>query len=114
MGCGPRTSKRPSRLQLIRARRDKMHAAECREEVVQRHFVGQVDDAEPQTESVPVRVQHVVYTNAEIEHVPRRNARGIVQWVAGAGRWHNESACCDAFWCTARKTGGCRRRHTCA
>src|SRR5215468_8274659 len=108
-GAPSRTSKRPSRLQLVRPRRDEVRAAECRKEVVQSHVVRQVKHAEAQTQLVLVGSQQVVDPQAEIKQVPWRNARRIVQWVAGAGRWNNESACCDALGRAARETG-CRRR----
>src|ERR1017187_2036526 len=63
-----------------------VRAAERRQEVVQRHFVGQVGDVHRCRDArAALMVQQVVRADAQVEHVPRFHAVGIVVVVLLAG-----------------------------
>src|SRR6266446_10149727 len=62
----------------IRPRRHKMRSAERGQEIVERHFVGQVDGREPQAPLVAIAMEEVVVSNAGIEQVARVDAWRIV------------------------------------
>ena len=62
----------------IRPRRHKMRSAEGGQEIVERHFVGQVDGREPQAPLVTVAMEEVIISDAGIEQVARVDARRIV------------------------------------
>ncbi len=67
----------------IRPRRHKMRSAERRQEIVERHLVGQVDSREPQAPLVAIAMEEVVIANAGIEQVARVDARRIVIVILG-------------------------------
>jgi len=48
-----------------------VRAAECRQEILEGVFVGQVDHAEPEAQLRSVRVQDSVGADAQIEQVPQ-------------------------------------------
>src|SRR5580704_2546977 len=62
----------------FRTRRDIVRAAKRGEEVVQRHFVCQIDHREPQTPLVAVAVEEIVLAHADIKEAARGDALWIV------------------------------------
>src|SRR6266852_6126894 len=74
----------------IRPRRHKMRSTERGQEIVERHFVGQVDGREPQAPLVTVAMEQVVVADAVIEQVARVDARRIVIVILGTWRRYLE------------------------
>ena len=70
----------------IRPRRHVVRAAERRQEIVHGHFVGQVDDGEPQTPFEAIPVEQIVVADAGIKEITRSNARRIVVGILGPRR----------------------------
>src|SRR6516225_414403 len=68
------------------ARRYVVRAAEIGEEVIEGVFVGYIDRSELEINLVPVGAEEVGFADGDVEEISRRNARGIVIVVSGAGR----------------------------
>jgi hypothetical protein len=66
------------------ARGDEVCAAEGGEEVIERVFVGQVDDGEAKAPLVAVAAEEVVVADRHVEEVARSDARRILVVVFGA------------------------------
>ena len=67
--------------------RDVVSTAKCGIEVVERHFVSQVDDCEAETPLVAVAiVEEVVLADRQVEQVPRLDSLWIVVVVFREGR----------------------------
>jgi len=66
------------------ARRNIVSAAECREEVVERFLVGQIDNRKAQAPLVVVPVKQVVVADGEVEQIPGLDARRIMVIVFGS------------------------------
>src|SRR4051794_29266095 len=64
--------------------RDVVGTAECREKVVERVIVCQVDNLEPGTPLVAVCVKQVVVAERQIEQIALGNSRGIMVIVLGS------------------------------
>ena len=82
-GNRPASKHEPDR-SLVRTGLYKMRAAEGREEVVQRHFVGQVGNSEPQRRTDALLPEEVVGSKPQIEYMPGRDAGRIVIVVCRA------------------------------
>src|SRR5271165_1081367 len=68
------------------SRRHVVSSAESGKEVVERHFVGQIDSGKSQAPLVTVAAEEVVFTHGDVEQISRRNARRVVIGAFGAGR----------------------------
>lgn len=55
-----------------------MCAAECGQEIVERHFVGYVDRRKSQTPLVSIAVKNIVVTDGNVEQISWRDSRRIV------------------------------------
>src|SRR5207249_5269315 len=66
-------SERYAKLNLVRSGRDEVGSAECRQEVVQRFLVRQVDNAHAHTELGLLSVQEVVDADSQIEQMSWRD-----------------------------------------
>jgi hypothetical protein len=86
-------------------RGDVVRPAECGEEVVQRHFISQVDDREAQAPFVTVTVEEVVGAHAGIKQVSRGDALRIVIVVFLPGRGY-----LDVNGSEGRRRAGGKRR----
>ena len=73
-----------AKLYGLGSRCNEVRAAECRQEVVHRGFIGQVDDSKPQAPLVTVAMEKIIVPDARVEQVARRNARRIVVRVVRA------------------------------
>jgi hypothetical protein len=60
------------------ARSDVVRAAECREKIIQRHFVGQIDDRKAEVSLVAVSVEEVVLAHCKVKEAARLDALWIV------------------------------------
>lgn len=69
-----------------RSRRDIVGSTESGKEVVERDFVGHVDDREARAPSVTIAVKQIIVTDRQVKQVAWGNARWIVIIVLGAGR----------------------------
>ena len=79
-------SKNQSYLRRERAGRDEVGAAESREEVIERVFVGQVDRRQAQGQALVVGTQQIFGSEAQIEQMSRRDAGRVVVIVHGPVR----------------------------
>ena len=71
-----------------RARGHVVSAAERGEEIVQCHFIGDVDDREASAPTVAIAVKQVVVPDRKVKQVAWGNARWIVVVVLGTWRWY--------------------------
>ena len=69
-----------------RSRRDVVGSAKGGEEIVECHFIGDVDDREASAPTVAVAMEEIVVADGKIEQVAWGNARRIVVIVFGARR----------------------------
>ena len=76
----------------IRPRCDKVRSAERAQEVVERLFVGQVDDRKPNAPLVTVTVEQIVVANAEIKQMAGRDAWRVVIVIFGPGCWKADAS----------------------
>jgi hypothetical protein len=85
--AGRRALEVEAQLHCFGARGHVVRAAECGKEIVQRHFVGQVDDREAQAPLVPVTMEKVVIAHAGIKQAARLDALRIVVVIFLADAW---------------------------
>ena len=64
-----------------------MRAAEGGKEVVERLFVGQVDDCEAQAPLIAVAVKEIIVAHRHVKQIPPFDARRIVVVIFSAGGW---------------------------
>ena len=92
------------------SRRDVVRAAEGGKEVVERDFVGQIDDCETQAPLVVVPVQEIIVTDAGVEEMARRNALRPVIVILRSRRWDLEQLRSESGGIAECKRGACRAR----
>ena len=82
------TLKVEAQLHRLRPRRHVVRAAEGGKEVVERHFVGQVDDREAQAPFVAITVEQVVVANGNIKQVSWSDALWVVVVIFLSRCWY--------------------------
>jgi len=89
-------SETEAQLSLVAPWCDEMGPAKRGQEVVQRRFVGHVDDSEAQKDFVSVGVgQNVVHAQANVKQVSRRDARRVGIVILGPGRRNPDPGCAE-------------------
>ena len=73
-------------LRRDRPRRHIVRAAERREEIVERGFVGQVDDGKLRADLVLIAVKEIIVAHGSVENTPRLDSLWIVIVVLRIGR----------------------------
>src|SRR5580693_4785508 len=100
-------------LRRQRARCHVVRPAERREEVIERHFVGDVDGGESQAPLVAVAAEQVVLAHGYVEQIAWGNSRRVVIVVLGSGQRNGyvlrAVACCGTEIRTERRTERSRR-----
>ena len=76
---------------LVSAWCHEVRAAECGQEVIQRHFVTKVRDGESQGRPVALRVKQIVRASANVEHMTRGDTRRIMVVVLGSFFGYHQS-----------------------
>lgn len=90
-----------SQLGRHRTGRNVVCAAEGRQEVVERHFVRQIDGCKPQTPLVSVAMEEVVVAHARVKQIARSDARRVFVIILGS-RLRNADQARSVLRCRAQ------------
>ena len=94
-----------------RSRRDVVRSAEGGKEIVERRFVGHVDNCEASAPTEAIAVKQIVVANRKVKEVAWSNARWIVIVVFGARRRYLDVlGTVLRGWAKVRPRGGTDRR----
>lgn len=73
----PYSLKRNADLSLNRARRNEMRSAEGRVEIIERDFVGQINECQTRRNLCPIRMKKIIRPETQIKQIARGDARRI-------------------------------------